>query len=165
MTLKRPLIDLRRRRFLPASANQELQYLQSQTNQEQVHVMLAAYFPYVNSQLFDACVYSLQPVCSCWTRMKTGWQLCHTLRASRRHSWFMAAALKAWHRFAGAFRIRFIKLSTRKRLVHGGALVVIAGGDGAGKSTAVQGLSRWLAKDFDTMPVHMGKPPRSWRRS
>lgn len=94
--------------------------------------------------------------------MRTGWRLRHALRASSRHPWFMAATLKAWRRFSGAFRVRFVKFSSRKRLVYGGVLVAIVGGDGAGKSTAVQAVSRWLAKSFDTMPVHMGKPPRSW---
>jgi thymidylate kinase len=162
MILKRPLFDLKRRRSLSVSANQELLYLQSQINQQQTHAMLSAHFPSVNSRLFSDCVDSLQPDCSRWRRHKASQRLRHALRASRRYSWFMSVVLKAWHRFAGAFRVRFIKLSTRKRLVHGGALIAIVGGDGAGKSTAVQAVSRWLAEHFDTMPVHMGKPPRSW---
>ena len=162
MVLKRPLFDLKRHNPLSVSASQELQYLQSQASQEQIHTMLATCFPYVNSQLFNDCVCSLQPNCSRWTRMKTNRRLRHALRACRRYSWVMSATLKAWHRFAGAFRVRFLKLSTRKRLVHGGVLIAIVGGDGAGKSTAVHAVSRWLAKSFDTMPVHMGKPPRSW---
>ncbi len=32
------------------------------------------------------------------------------------------------------------------------------GGDGAGKSTAVEGLYGWLSKDFDIIKVHLGKP-------
>jgi hypothetical protein len=94
--------------------------------------------------------------------MKACWRLRHALRASTCHPWLVATVLKAWHRLSGAFRVRFAKFSSRKRLVHGGLLVAIVGGDGAGKSTAVQEVSGWLAKDFDTMPVHMGKPPRSW---
>ncbi|MDQ3805905.1 MAG: hypothetical protein M3416_19000, partial [Acidobacteriota bacterium] len=35
------------------------------------------------------------------------------------------------------------------------------GGDGAGKTTAVEGLGRWLSKKFDVRRFHMGKPPRS----
>jgi thymidylate kinase len=41
-------------------------------------------------------------------------------------------------------------------------MIAIVGGDGAGKSTAVDELYAWLAKEFDTIQVHMGKPPWSW---
>jgi thymidylate kinase len=40
-------------------------------------------------------------------------------------------------------------------------LVAVVGGDGAGKSTVVEDLTGWLAKDFRTASVHLGKPPRS----
>jgi thymidylate kinase len=35
------------------------------------------------------------------------------------------------------------------------------GGDGAGKTTALEALHGWLSKPFDTRLVHMGKPPWS----
>jgi thymidylate kinase len=47
------------------------------------------------------------------------------------------------------------------RFATGGAIIAIAGGDGAGKSTCVEKVRSWLAEDFDTMQVHLGKPPRS----
>jgi thymidylate kinase len=47
-----------------------------------------------------------------------------------------------------------------KRLVAGGSVVAVVGGDGAGKSTMVNGLAGWLNGPFDTRVVHMGKPPR-----
>ena len=37
-------------------------------------------------------------------------------------------------------------------------MITIVGGDGSGKSTAVDGLYEWLAPEFDTTRVHMGKP-------
>jgi thymidylate kinase len=48
-----------------------------------------------------------------------------------------------------------------KRLMAGGRVVAVVGGDGAGKSTLVQGLAGWLNGPLDTRVVHMGKPPRS----
>jgi thymidylate kinase len=48
-----------------------------------------------------------------------------------------------------------------KRLATGGALVAVVGGDGAGKSTAVEGLAGWLGGPFQVRTVHLGKPPRS----
>lgn len=41
-------------------------------------------------------------------------------------------------------------------------MIAIVGGDGAGKSTAVDGLSNWLSGFFKTTKVHMGNPAWSW---
>lgn len=47
------------------------------------------------------------------------------------------------------------------RLASGGAVVAVVGGDGAGKSTAVEGLASWLSTAFVVRAVHIGRPPRS----
>jgi thymidylate kinase len=47
-------------------------------------------------------------------------------------------------------------------MASGGAMVALVGGDGAGKSTAIDELTAWLSKDFKTIKVHMGKPTWSW---
>ncbi|MBA3430940.1 MAG: hypothetical protein H0U16_05605 [Actinobacteria bacterium] len=49
----------------------------------------------------------------------------------------------------------------RRRLAAGGKLIAIVGGDGAGKSSAVQNACGWLSKIFVVHRVHLGKPPRS----
>jgi hypothetical protein len=41
-------------------------------------------------------------------------------------------------------------------------MIAILGGDGAGKSTAVEALYAWLSKNFETTRFHMGKPTWSW---
>lgn len=41
-------------------------------------------------------------------------------------------------------------------------MIAMVGGDGAGKSTAVNELYRWLSKNFETTKVHMGIPAWSW---
>lgn len=47
-------------------------------------------------------------------------------------------------------------------LVSGGALIAVVGADGAGKTTAVDALERWLHPQFRVVRIHMGKPPWSW---
>jgi len=41
-------------------------------------------------------------------------------------------------------------------------MIAILGGDGAGKTTAVDALHPWLAKNFEAIKIHMGKPAWSW---
>ncbi|RBY93956.1 hypothetical protein DQ244_00855 [Blastococcus sp. TBT05-19] len=48
-----------------------------------------------------------------------------------------------------------------KRLMAGGRVIAIVGGDGAGKSTLVDNLADWLNGPLDSRVLHMGKPPRS----
>ena len=48
------------------------------------------------------------------------------------------------------------------RLAAGGSIIAIIGGDGAGKSTAIEEITRWLAQHFQVRTVHLGKPERSW---
>jgi thymidylate kinase len=47
-------------------------------------------------------------------------------------------------------------------MASGGLMVAIVGGDGAGKTTAINELYARLSKYFETIKVHMGKPSFSW---
>jgi hypothetical protein len=44
----------------------------------------------------------------------------------------------------------------------GGAVFALVGGDGAGKSTALDALYAWLSQDFEVTQAHMGKPAWSY---
>jgi thymidylate kinase len=68
---------------------------------------------------------------------------------------------KLWRRVSRAARERLLGQSSRKRLASGGAIIALVGGDGAGKTTSVNGLHRWLSKKFAVRRFHLGKPPRS----
>jgi thymidylate kinase len=69
--------------------------------------------------------------------------------------------LKGWRRVENGVRRRLRRSNTKARMSGGGTMIALVGGDGAGKSTAISGLAKWLGKDLDTRRVHMGKPPRS----
>jgi len=161
MVLKRPIIYPGVRSRLSSSAREEYEYLLSHSDPEQVTLILHNDFPYLDLNLFNACVRSLERTASPWERAVTAWQLRHAMRAVRCRGGVEAFVLRIYHRVALPLRSRVFKLSSKKRLINGGLLIAVVGGDGAGKSTAVSGLYGWLARTFDVEAVHMGKPRRS----
>jgi thymidylate kinase len=147
---------------LKTAERQELAYLQARINRDLVDDLLKRHLPYIDAELFNNCIQALQPGCSIWTRMKTGQQLQTRLQTDARRPWLIDTFLKLWRRVALAIRRRIFKASSQYRLESGGAMIALVGGDGAGKSTAVDALYAWLSKNLDTTRVHMGKPAWSW---
>lgn len=147
---------------MKASERRELAYLQARISLERVHSVLKQHLPYIPVELFNACIRSLEPSCSTWTRVKTGHRLQVQLQANARRPLVDDIALKLWRRVKSAIRRRVFKSSPKYCLSSGGALLAIVGGDGAGKSTAVEGLNAWLSKHFEVTSVHMGKPAWSF---
>jgi len=167
MVLKHSTWDviLGRQGTLKTAERQELAYLQARVNQDRVYDILKRHLPYINVELFDNCIQALRPACSTWTRVKTGQQLQAKLQANARRPLPIDIYLKLWRRAILAIRRRIFKSSPKYRLESGGAMIAIVGGDGAGKSTAVDALYAWLSKNFETTRVHVGKPAWSWMTS
>jgi thymidylate kinase len=165
MVLKHSTWDtiLGRQGRLKTAELQELASLEARINQDRVYDILKRHLPYIGVELFNNCVQALQPACSTWTRMKTGQQLQTKLLANARRPLPIDIYLKLWRRAIWAIRRRIVKAAPRYRLGSGGAMIALVGGDGAGKSTAVDALYAWLAKDFAATRVHMGKP--AWSRT
>jgi thymidylate kinase len=94
--------------------------------------------------------------------MRTAGRLERALAGHARRPRLADIPLKVWRR-GGAWMRRHVlrRGSPRKTLAHGGALIALVGGDGAGKSTAAEELSQWLSRDLQTTRVHLGKPRRS----
>ena len=164
MVLKHSTWDaiLGRQGTLSAAERQEMVHLKSRVSQEQMYDILKEYLPYVDSRLFETCVRSLQPNCPFWNRIRVGQKLQSCLRAHARRSQALDFWLKLWRRLGNAVQRRVFGHVPRKRLANGGLMVAIIGGDGAGKTTAIDELHAWLSREFETIKVHMGKPPWSW---
>ncbi len=141
---------------------QELEYLQSRVSKGQIHDTLKQDLPYIDAGLFGACVESLRSDCPVWNRIDISRQLQTQLKAHARRPQAVDVYLKLWRRAATAARRRVFRRLRRKRLAGGGALIALIGVDGAGKSTATDNLYPWLSTDFDTVRIHMGRPPWSW---
>src|SRR5262249_31281883 len=137
---------------LPPRRQQELTLLRARVDSELVDRSLEQRLPAVDSHLFADCARALDPGGGIWFRIRTGRRLLGALHAYARRD------------RAGSVRRRLSRSAPRKRLVGGGAVIAVVGGDGGGKSTLVDALYEWLGKDFSTRKVHLGKPPSSWTR-
>jgi thymidylate kinase len=147
---------------LSAAEQQELSYLQAKACRAQINCTLKQHLPFVDEVLFDDCLHSLQPGCSIWTRIKVGQRLQSQLKPHARRSPVSDVYLKFRSRVVGAIQRQIFRRVEKKHMVSGGAMIAIVGGDGAGKSTAINELHAWLSTYFKTIKVHMGKPAWSW---
>lgn len=155
-------VILSRQGRLNKAEREELAYLQARIDLDRLWDILKQDLPYIDQELFTGCFQALQPASSFFTRAKVGHQLQARLRSNARHSLITDIFLKLWRNAKMVIRRRIFKSSTKYRLSNGGAMIAILGGDGAGKSTAVDGLYKWLSKHFETSRIHMGKPAWSW---
>jgi thymidylate kinase len=160
MVLKHATWDaiLFRRGALSRTERNEWAYLQSQADWHRVQVILEQHVPYLDSELFGECAAALQPGCPRHARIRAGRRLQRRLRAYARRDQTADVLLKVWRRVVGAVERRLPGRRPGKRLATGGAMVAIVGGDGSGKSTAVDALSAWFSGEFETRKVHLGKP-------
>jgi thymidylate kinase len=153
---------LGRQGALSISERQELAYLQTRSDFTLVYNLLKLHLPFIDEALFASCLQALLPGCSTWTRITTGQKLINRLRPLARRPQVADLLLKFRTRAVGAIRRRILRHEPKPHLAGGGALIAIVGGDGAGKSTAVEELSTWLSSYFETTRKHMGKPAWSF---
>lgn len=147
---------------LSASERRELADLLGRVDPDDGYSTLHRHLPFIDRVLWERCLRSVQPGSSAWFRIWTARQLQRALVACSRRGRALDTYLKMWRRVRTFVRRRLFRLRAEpKRLCRAGLLIAIVGGDGAGKSTAVDDLTEWLADDFLAASVHLGKPPRS----
>jgi thymidylate kinase len=140
---------------------EELSYLQERISQPRMTELLKKSLPYIDESLFSQCVQSLTQRNSLLFRLKCGETLRRQIQTNARRSRFSDIFLKVWQRLDGGIRRRLFYMSTKKHLGSGGLMIAIIGGDGSGKTTAINGLFEWLSEEFSIKKIHMGKPPWS----
>ncbi len=150
----------RRRPALKASERREFEYLTARANTAAVAPVVEELLPYVGELLFTACRACIASDRSIREQMRTARRLEAALEPYARRSRRVDAVLRVRGRAALAARLR-MRRRPRNRFAAGGAIIGVIGGDGAGKSTAIAELGRWLATDFDLRMIHLGKPPWS----
>ena len=146
---------------LSASERRELVQLRAQVDPRTVWETMARPLPIVPSALWERMLDAVQPGASFWLRVATARELQRALTSCNRRRQPLDTYLKIWRRIRTLFRRKIFRRGpVEKRLRSGGALIAIVGSDGAGKSTAVEDLQRWLGREITTTAMHMGKPPR-----
>lgn len=140
----------------------ELDYLLNNGSLPEVHRILSSYLPIIDEKLFDDCLIVLHSNCSIWFRFKTGQKLLNQLHTCARRAFLVDVGLKLWRQLKCGLGSHIFKQRFHQRVANGGLMVAIIGGDGAGKTTALNGLNQWLSSNFDSAYFHMGKPTWSW---
>ncbi len=143
---------------LNLAERRELNYLQDRLSQELVLDLLKRNLPSIDVDLFNKCLRAIRTDCSSLTRIRIGQQLQSRLKAYARRPSPYDTFLKLYHRAILAFQRRIFNSKPKYRLSSGGVIIAVIGGDGAGKTTAVNSLHAWLSKTFETTRVHLGKP-------
>lgn len=166
MVLKHSMLESMARSMLGRAANmkaleKELEQLESQVDHARVANLLPSVAPAIDYNFFDSCVESLRSGNSVWTRTRVRQELERRLKNCARQPRTADAISKLGRRVTRLVRERLFRGSSRKRFVAGGLLIAVVGGDGAGKTTTLGEINRWLSKKFLTRRFHLGKPPRS----
>jgi thymidylate kinase len=147
---------------LSDSERRELEFLQTRTSVAKVAAVFEQHLPYIERNLIEACLRTLQPGCSIWKRIKAGQQLQRKLRSCARRPQISDIFLKLSQRVKQPIQSRLHMYIPKKRIANGGLLIAIVGGDGSGKTTAINSLYARLSEEFETTKFHMGKPSWSW---
>lgn len=162
MVIKHSTLDaiLMRHGRLSSSERNELEFLQTSTTAAKVMEIYEKHLPYIDCGLYEACLQSLQPGCSLFHRISAGRQLQKKLRSCARRPPISDLILKFSQRVIKPIRSRLHMPGSKKRMANGGLLIAIVGGDGSGKTTAINGIFSRLSREFEVVKFHMGKP--SW---
>ncbi len=145
---------------LSAAERRELAYLERRLDPASLRAGLAR-AGFLDPSLIERCRRSFHPHTPLLSRLGVWRLLRPRMEPFARRSRAVDAWLQASRRLAGRSRRYVLHRPRRKRLSTGGAVVAVVGSDGAGKSTAISGLRRWLGPVFWVVNVHLGKPRRS----
>jgi thymidylate kinase len=145
---------------LSRSERRELDDFLRRVDLDEVWALAEEHFPFIPLELWKRCLRSAEPGVSLRFRIVTAGRLQRALGGWSRRPPALDTWVRMWRRFRTVLRRKvFRRGPVRNRLASGGALVAIVGGDGAGKSTAVDALSRWFSSEnIESHTLHLGKP-------
>ncbi len=146
---------------LGAGERRELEYLTARADPGELRRVVEAHLPWIGWAAWSRHHRALLDHAPLVTRLGAARQVVAGVTDLMRHRPAVDTALRCGRRVQWGFRHVVLGQHSSKRPVAGGSVVAVVGGDGAGKSTVVNGLAEWLQGPFDSRVVHLGKPPRS----
>ncbi len=143
-----------------AGVQAERRYLEERADGTRVHELLTQQLPEIAPDFFRRALRSLAEHGASWRRPLLHHELHRRLRAQARRP-LPLTRLTVLVREIVTLRGRLGARMSSKHLGTGGAIIALAGADGAGKSTCARELVAWLSPYFRAAHAHLGKPPRS----
>ncbi|HEY6853473.1 MAG TPA: hypothetical protein VI139_04445 [Gemmatimonadales bacterium] len=142
------------------SVQPELDSLLARSDQDALDAIVTRHIRCVTPAFLQECIASLRPGYSRWQRLRLARQLRRSLVPHARRAPVTATLQRLWRRVKGLAGLRPAHTGS-KQFSHGGSVIALAGGDGAGKTTCTRILADWLGAEFQIMTAHLGRPPRS----
>jgi hypothetical protein len=142
---------------LGANERRELGWLLERADHDATLAVVRAHLPGIGPDLWQRCLDTLTTR-AVTRRLAAGRLVIRALRPHARRGRSHDLTLRLLRRFTWGSRAYLLRLPARKSLERTGASVAIVGGDGAGKSTAVEGTVGWLSGPFRVRRLHLGKP-------
>lgn len=141
----------------------ELEYLWERAHADALQRVVDEQLPQIGWTAWWAYFRALMDHAPLPVRLAAGRRVVGGAGGMMRRSPAADTALRCTRRVEWGIRHYVFGQRNTKRLMSGGRLIAVVGGDGAGKSTMVHGLAAWLNGPLDTRVLHLGKPPRSPR--
>jgi thymidylate kinase len=142
-----------------ATGREGLSHLETQVDPARLARALEQ-VPFLDASLFEQCRRSLRPDYPRWRRVLLQRRLLRRLR-TRVVRPPTSGALNAALRLARSLTGRR-PTDAPNRLVGGGLIIALDGGDGAGKSSCARELVAWLSPTFECVWLHLDTPRRSF---
>ncbi|MGH3413549.1 MAG: hypothetical protein ACRDPH_10770 [Marmoricola sp.] len=136
----------------------ELAWLVARADPAGCRRVVAIHLPYVGADLWGRCLASLTGDAGVPARLVLGRRLMAAIRAHGRRPPVRDTAVRILRRGQWAWAYFVLRRPARKKLERTGLTVGVVGGDGAGKSTAVDALADWLDSTFVVHRTHLGRP-------
>lgn len=146
---------------LQDNERRELEYLWARSDPDTLRDVVESHLTMVGWPAWSAFFQALLLRQSLARQLVTGRRVVSSLRSCARRRPALDTVVRCRRRISWGLRHYLLRSRNSKTLVSGGAVIAVIGGDGAGKSTAVEGLCAWLGGPLPVRRVHLGKPPRS----
>jgi hypothetical protein len=146
---------------LRPAERRELQYLVARADPASLRRVVEKHLPQIGWPAWSAYCAALSGGAPRRRQLASGRRVVRGARSLARRAPAVDAAVRCERRLQWGLRHYALGRRNTKRLMAGGRVIAVVGGDGAGKSTLVRALAEWLQGPLDTRVLHMGKPPRS----